>query len=114
MSDTLDTSNDICPFLPFPKEFEPVSNLSKAAYAMNDTCARLTLLNATAAASGNLSRIRTPDFHEYIPAVNLAIVSSEESLPQCSNDGVQSPDQHYAHSTRDETPQGAKRDSGLG
>ena len=81
MSATPDATNDIHPFLPFPKEFEHVCTLHKSAYAINDTCARLDMLNATAAASGSLFTIRTPDFREYIPAINIAIVSSEESLP---------------------------------
>ena len=81
MSNTPDATDDIQNLLPFPKDFEPFCTLHKSAYALNDQCARLIMLDAIAAAAGSLYRIRTPDFQEYVPAINLAIVSSEESLP---------------------------------
>ena len=69
----------ITPSISFPAQFEKIANLTARAYGTGDLATRLMMLNAIGAAAGNSVLIRTPEFREYIPALNLGIVSGGDA-----------------------------------
>jgi hypothetical protein len=74
--------NELNSLLPFPSQFEDVINVASRAFGTSDVATRLLMLDAIAAAAGNLIQIRTPEFSDYIPALNLAVIAGHDSIPR--------------------------------
>lgn len=74
--------NEFNSSLPFPSQFEEVVNVASRAFGTGDLTTRLLLLDAIGVAAGNRIQIRTPEFSDYIPALNLAVIASHDSIPR--------------------------------